>query len=140
MKRLITAVLFAFMASTQAGAGGAIGGGTGLIVRQDTPMISQSLFQALVMSGTNDEPILFNDLPAKVRTVNFEEKTVELDVEGQSDPTVLWQQETTPAVEEPVAEDPLTAEPSGEAAAPQPEAPATASEEAEPAAEPLPSL
>lgn len=125
MIRLITVFLLVFMVSNQAGAGGAIGGGTGLIVRQDSPVITQSLFQALVESGSLNQPILFNDLPAKVKTVNFEARTVELNVEGQLAPTVLVEEDEAPAADQPASETaaPATETSAPEAAQPAPEAP-----------------
>lgn len=154
MKKLVASVLFALLVTTQVHGGGSIGGGTGLIVRQDSPMISQSLFMALVQSGANEERILFNDLPARVKTVDFERKTVELAVEGQESPMVLEQEkavEETPADQpdvqptptpEPQIEAPAAEEPKVEAepAAAEPEAPETlpvVSEEAVIAAEPV---
>lgn len=122
MKSLIAAVLLAFLVSSQVNAGGSIGGGTGLIVRQDTPMISQMLFQQLVQSGSLDEPIVFNDQPARVRTVDFEQKIVELAVEGQAEPTIL-QQETAdePIVDMPQVEPPVVDQPADETLTPAPE-------------------
>lgn len=92
MKTFIASTLLALLLSSELRAGGAIGGGTGLIIRQDSPMISKELFQDLVVSGWSGETVDFNGAPATVINVNFREKTVELFVEGQAAPAVLQEE------------------------------------------------
>jgi hypothetical protein len=92
MKAIIASSLLTLLLSSELKAGGAIGGGTGLIIRQDSPMISKELFQDLVVSGWNGEAVDFNGTPAVVVNVNFKQKTVELLVEGQAASAVLQEE------------------------------------------------
>jgi hypothetical protein len=89
MKKIFAIVFVALTVSSLAKGGGAIGGGSGLVLELETANITRDQFESLVLSGTQDLPVTLNKYPAKVRSVNFQMRTVELDVDGFDDATVL---------------------------------------------------
>lgn len=83
---LVSGLLFSSLAL----AGGVIGGGgSGLQLQLESNQLTRDQFSALVLSGANDAPVTVNRIPARVRSVNFQSKTVELEIEGLEEPTVL---------------------------------------------------
>ena len=93
--RYILVAFLGILSASAAWAGGIIGGGgTGIIALElENASISRDQFTALVQSGADESPVVINKKPAKVRTVNFQSKTVELEIQGLEEPVVLKTQE-----------------------------------------------
>lgn len=90
MKKILAMTFIAVsLSSNLALAGGAIGGGSGLVLEILSKDITRDQFAALVSSGAEDSTVTINRMPARVRAVNFQSKTVELQIEGLEEPTVL---------------------------------------------------
>jgi hypothetical protein len=89
MKVMSLIFFFSLIAAGQANAGGSFGGGTGLVLDLQSQDITPEQFSALVLSGSENTPLLINSLPAQVRAVDFQSRTIELELEGVEVTAVL---------------------------------------------------
>lgn len=92
LKNLSLMAMMVFVSPSMASAGGSVGGGTGMVLEPGKSLLSTEQFEALVQAGIRKEPINLQTVIGRVRSVNFEERSVQLEIEGQEGITVLYEE------------------------------------------------